>query len=222
MIHVVVDLEMNRIDRKYKEERKICMLETIEIGAVALDEHYQETDCFKIYVKPQYNSAIEKKIMELTGITIETLRDAPEFGTAFKQFSKWCAGFQDELSMYEWSNSDYYQLRHEMKLKNYQMSEFELSMMDNWHDFQREYGKLLGLSRSISLENALVYAGLDFQGKQHDALFDARNTGLLLEICEDEEKCQKALKSVMEALKPSRCSVTLGEMVDLSSIKFDQ
>lgn len=38
MKHIVVDLEMNHLARNYKEERLICSMEVIEIGAVVLDE----------------------------------------------------------------------------------------------------------------------------------------------------------------------------------------
>ena len=41
MKHIVVDLEMNPI-RHNPEARRISKLETIEIGAVMLDDNYRE------------------------------------------------------------------------------------------------------------------------------------------------------------------------------------
>ncbi len=38
MKHIVVDLEMNSISNKYKD----FIMETIEVGAIMLDENYQE------------------------------------------------------------------------------------------------------------------------------------------------------------------------------------
>lgn len=38
MVHIVVDLEMNWLDFKYKNERKISTNEVIEIGAIAMNE----------------------------------------------------------------------------------------------------------------------------------------------------------------------------------------
>ena len=40
MKHVVVDLEMNPVDREYREVRKRLRDEVIEIGAVELGEDY--------------------------------------------------------------------------------------------------------------------------------------------------------------------------------------
>lgn len=46
MKHVVVDLEMNKIRQK-SEARRICTQETIEIGAVMLDDNLQEVASFR-------------------------------------------------------------------------------------------------------------------------------------------------------------------------------
>lgn len=42
MKHIVVDLEMNSLAKEYKVEKEICNREIIEIGAVVLDENYNE------------------------------------------------------------------------------------------------------------------------------------------------------------------------------------
>ena len=43
MKHIVVDLETNNIRQK-SEARKICTMETIEIGAVMLDDEASDED----------------------------------------------------------------------------------------------------------------------------------------------------------------------------------
>ena len=57
MKYVVVDLEMNPLSKEYIEERKQCKSEVIQIGAVALDERYQEIGSFKTLVKVRFNDA---------------------------------------------------------------------------------------------------------------------------------------------------------------------
>ena len=44
---------------------EICRLETIEIGAVMLDEDGKEIDSFKEYLKPTYTSEIPRNIEKL-------------------------------------------------------------------------------------------------------------------------------------------------------------
>jgi len=38
MRYIILDLEMNRIAERYREERQVCKMEVIEIGAVVLNE----------------------------------------------------------------------------------------------------------------------------------------------------------------------------------------
>lgn len=60
MKYVVIDLEMNPIAAVHTAEREICKLEVIEIGAVLLDEKYQEIGSFVTLVKPREYSCAMK------------------------------------------------------------------------------------------------------------------------------------------------------------------
>ena len=42
MKRIFVDLEMHPIERHHRDKRRICATETIEIGAVMLDENNRE------------------------------------------------------------------------------------------------------------------------------------------------------------------------------------
>ena len=215
MKHIVVDLEMNNINPK-SEARSICTMETIEIGAVMLDDNLKEISSFRTYVKPQYNTGIVKKITKLTGITNEMVQNAPAFNEAFKMFTSWCFGPEDEVIIYAWSESDYDQISKEMLLKGYEMSEKENTILGNrWSDFQDEFDSHLGFERQVSLKLALEMAGVDFSGREHDALDDARNTAELLHIFRDESLFNRTLRKIKEVMEPSKLG-TLGEMIDFS------
>ena len=86
MRYIVVDLEMNRMDKKYKEERQICNMEIIEIGAVMLDDSFREIAHYKTYVKPQFSESIGAFYEKLTGITTAMVEDAPVFEDAIRDF----------------------------------------------------------------------------------------------------------------------------------------
>lgn len=115
MIYVFVDFEMNMIDSEYKKEKKICKSEIIEIGAVKLDEDYNEIDSFKSYVKPAYGT-MASRIIKLTGITDDMVENAPSYAFAMGSFIEWCA---DADVIYAWSENDLRQLRKEARLKEY-------------------------------------------------------------------------------------------------------
>ena len=176
MKHIVVDLEMNPVSRKYEKERMVCGREIIEIGAVILDEQYHEIGSFKTLVKPQYNDIIEPYFVRLTKITTEMVSNAPVFEEALKMFFSWCRSVNDQVCIYQWSESDFEQIVSEMQLKKVILEEENKILLSSWIDFQREYGQKLNLSRAISLKNATMYAGIDFEGNEHDALDDAYMT----------------------------------------------
>ena len=163
MKHVVVDLEMNIIRQK-SEARRFCTNETIEIGAVMLDDNLQEISSFRTYVKPEYNDGIVRKISKLTGITDEMVVHAPLFNEALRMFTNWCLGTGDEVTIYAWSDSDFNQIRKEIELKGYQISEAEKDILTlEWADFQKEFDAHLGFERQLSLNTALQMAGVDFK-----------------------------------------------------------
>lgn len=216
MKHIVVDLEMNIIIQK-SEARRRCKLETIEIGAVMLDEYLREISSFRTYVKPEYNDHIVKKITRLTGITDEMIQDAPSFNEALRMFTNWCLGPGDDVSIYAWSENDYSQIESEMQLKDYVLSESECNILTKtWLDFQKEFDTHLGFERQLSLKTALDLAGLDFNGREHDALDDAKNTAKLLHIMRDKALFDITLKKIKEVMEPSNISNTMGELFDFS------
>ena len=106
MKYVIVDLEMNPVSNEYPNERKVSRLETIQIGAVLLDEKYQEIGSFVTLVKPEYNTRIQKRYEKLTGIKTSMVESAPHFKEALGMFFNWCGSIQDEVQIIQWSENE--------------------------------------------------------------------------------------------------------------------
>jgi inhibitor of KinA sporulation pathway (predicted exonuclease) len=172
-----------------------------------MDEKFHILGEFKTLVKPEFNDEIQKKYETLTGITTQMVSKAPKFAVAYEMFVDWCESYGNEYEIYAWSDSDYKQMLAEMKLKNYS-KEAKGGLLNNWFDFQKEYMKKLGLERAISLEKALDYAGIGFEGHMHDALCDAKNTAELFAIVRNEERRNVVLKAVLEVLRPKNVNST--------------
>lgn len=81
---------MNPVDKDHRQVKQTCPGEIIEIGAVKLDERGREISCFKEYVRPKYAKDIDATCQELTGITMDTVRDAQGFTPVFRRFLAWC------------------------------------------------------------------------------------------------------------------------------------
>ena len=211
MIHIFVDYEMNAIGKNFKEARQTCTREIIEIGAVKLNADGEEIDEFTQYVKPEYG-VITEYYAELTGITNEKVKDAPHFLEAMRRFYDWVG--DSEYLIYSWSKSDPIQIRKEADLKKESDVRLE-RMLENWVDYQEEFGKILGISKKVSLMDAVHAIGADFEGRQHDALWDARNTADIYRLSLDREKFNKVMKPIVDLFKPKKqMGTSLGELFE--------
>ena len=70
----------------------------------------------------------------------------------------------------------------------------------DWVDFQKEYKEKINFKRDISLKDSVNMAGMDFIGRQHDALYDARNTANLLRLVRTPNLYKKTLEKVADTL----------------------
>ena len=216
MKYIFLDLEMNPVNREFKEVRKCCSREIIEIGAVMLDEKLNIVSEFREYVKPVFNTEVVRKVRSLTGITTEMLEDADPFCPVFDRFIRWCG--EEEYQIFSWSDSDIYQMMDELLLK-YPQDRPEISyMLNHWQDFQEEFSRLLSLGRVVSLSKAVEMAGLDFAGKAHGALPDADNTAKLYKASRDSEQFRRIRRIWEEAMTPH--VFTFGDMFNFTELQL--
>ena len=206
MAWVFMDLEMKPVDKQFRRERDICRQEVIEFGAVKLGEDMTETDSFRALVKPALGE-IPPRYAQLTGITNDMVAEAPNFETVLSRFAAWC---EDAETVYAWSGSDLDQLRGEVKMKGI---DFPLkALAGKWADFQKIFTRAVGLKRELSLEQAVNIADISFEGHQHDALWDARNTAELFRIYRDEGRFNAVIGPLREAVNPKKqTSFTLAD-----------
>ena len=197
MKHVVVDLEMNPVSREFREVRRKLNEEVIEIGAVRLDENFQQEAEFQCYVKPEYGP-IKKHITSLTGITQAMVADKKTYAACFQDFVDWVG--EEETKIYSWSMSDIKQLRSECR---YKLPDFDIEWLNaRWVDLQQEFDDRLGLHNSLALKHALGAMDHKFEGTQHTALADAINTSAILTLMQDDAKFKETMKPVLESLQP--------------------
>ena len=197
MKHVVVDLEMNAVIREFREVRRKLNEEVIEIGAVRLDENFQQEAEFQCYVKPEYGP-IKKHITSLTGITQAMVADKKTYAACFQDFVDWVG--EEETKIYSWSMSDIKQLRSECR---YKLPDFDIGWLNaRWVDLQQEFDDRLGLHNSLALKHALGAMDHKFEGTQHTALADAINTSAILTLMQDDAKFKETMKPVLEILQP--------------------
>lgn len=208
MKYVVIDLEMNPVDREFREVKKQMKEEVIEFGAVRLDENFQQEAEFQCYVEPEYGK-IKKHITNLTGIKQEMVDGHGHYAEAFQRFVDWIG--DEETKIYSWSMSDIKQLKKECRFK---LPDFDVSWLDSrWVDLQQAFDERIGLHNSLALKHALGAMNKDFEGTAHTALADAANTSAILALMQDDDKFRKVMAPVMDVLKPKEVlSASLGDL----------
>ena len=171
----VVDLEMCKVPKAFRSEKYKYSQETIQIGAVLLDENYEVVSRFNTYVKPQYGQ-IDSFINRLTGIEKSDVKDAPMMKEALDMFIEWLPS--KDVRCVSWSDSDNKQILHEIEAKEIGNGRLD-EILESWIDCQKTFDDRMDSDKAFSLEMALIAADIDTEGRQHDGLADAYNTALL-------------------------------------------
>ncbi|MGN0641738.1 MAG: exonuclease domain-containing protein [Huintestinicola sp.] len=179
---IVLDLEFNPI--RIPELREYARHEIIEIGAVKLNDGLEIVGEFDEYIKPQHN-IIEPKITSITGITDEKLEGCGDFGTVMYKFMEWIG--DEPFSLYSWSMSDRDVMLNEIDLKYPDDVNYDRFFV-HWIDLQKIYQRMMGFSKSMGLTNALGTLKIYFDGTEHGALADAKNTAEVMRFITDREK----------------------------------
>ena len=128
MNYLVLDLEMCKVPRNYRRKEYQYATEIIQIGAVLLDETFEQIDTFREYVHPEYG-VLDYFITHLTGIEGRQVKNAPRLNEALEHLFAWIG--EREYLLYAWSDADYLQFRHETAEKHLNGSFFEMTFKNS-------------------------------------------------------------------------------------------
>ncbi|MCH5253963.1 MAG: exonuclease domain-containing protein [Lachnospiraceae bacterium] len=172
--YVIVDLEMCMVPKPIRTHRYPWSAETIQIGAVLVDENLEIIDEFNTYVHPEYG-AIDGFIRNLTGISSFDVKDASKVKEALEQFVDWVP--EDAICV-SWSNSDKKQICHEIEAKHINIPRLNM-LLETWQDCQKTFSEKMDRKKQYRLSEALIAADIMFDENLHDGLVDAKNTAML-------------------------------------------
>ena len=208
MNYVIFDLEWNQPMSASETVKEPLYLsgEIIEIGAVKLDEQFRLRDELKLYIKPQYYTRMNDRVVALTGIKNQHLaaKGVP-FPEAFDRFLDWCG---EDFAFMTWSMSDIPMLADNMLLHGIDASELPVC-----YDIQRIFGREIMRSEvRYSLDYALEI--LQEKGDTaHDALHDARNTAKICDRLDLNEYLEEYGSKVFAEAPRSRVYESCGELL---------
>ena len=177
MNYIVFDLEWNQsgYGKENDKVRKVMPFEIIEIGAVKLNEHYEELGQFHRYIKPQVYKELHYMTKRIVHITKEELANGVEFPQAAADFFQWCG---EDVIFCTWGSSDLTELQRNIRY-------FHLEPISSgpfmYYDIQKFYRLLYDEGKDVrTLHYAADYFHLEENLKFHSALNDALYTAQIM------------------------------------------
>ncbi|XP_071359958.1 ERI1 exoribonuclease 2 isoform X2 [Trachinotus anak] len=162
---IVIDFESTC----WKEKNNYSQ-EIIEFPAVLLNTSSGEVESeFHTYVQPQEHPILSKFCTELTGITQVQVEAGIPLQICLSRFCRWLQNLQLEK---DWDLGVC--LQYECKRKQLHKPD----VLNSWIDLRNTY-RLFYNRKPKGLNGALQDLGIQFSGREHSGLDDARNTAQL-------------------------------------------
>lgn len=176
-LFLCIDLEATCFDRDILgREQTHRDMETIEIGVVALNNQGTIIDTFQSYVKPTYTE-LSPYCTSVIGITADMLVGAPNFPDVIARLAEWLESLPAKPTCwYSWGKYDLKQLTLDAGPERWKLALPLPEHRNAKRLFQRQN---LKKSREVGLMKALELAGLEFEGRHHSAIDDAKNVARL-------------------------------------------
>ncbi|VVN03568.1 hypothetical protein PS645_03417 [Pseudomonas fluorescens] len=172
---LVIDLEATTDEGGWP----VTEMEIIEIGATLVDRQGRELDHFQRFVRPLRRPLLTTFCRALTHITQDNIDSAEPLTHVWTAFERWLGQHHSRLEGWaSWGDYDRQQL-----VQEWQRLQLVSALSGVPHmNLKQRFAKARRLERPPGLNGALQLAGMQFNGQQHRALADARNTARLLPL----------------------------------------
>ena len=142
--------------------------ETIEIGAVMVDDAGTVLDTFQTFIKPIINTKLSDFCKELTTIKQEDVDEAPYFNSAMLSLMAWI-GDRKPYVFCSWGDYDKNQLT-----KDCQSHGIIFPLGDKHINLKDEYARITG-KKKRGIKKIVASLGWEWEGIQHRGIDDAKN-----------------------------------------------
>lgn len=167
MRYIIFDLECTCWQTKELDAER----ETIEIGAVLLDEYGSFVGDFCSFVRPILHPVLSDFCCRLTTISQIEVNRAPTFPAIIKNFIDWGELYDGEdFLLCSWGAFDKNQLIQDCKLHHIETHWLEkhINLKDQYHKHKR-------LRSPVGLKKIVEREGFEFTGTPHRGISDAEN-----------------------------------------------
>lgn len=156
--------------------------ETIEIGAYRVDRFGNVEGAFSRLIKPIIHPQLSLYCQRLTNIDQSDINRARGFEEVAEAFKEWIGYYDHEdYVLASWGRFDGRQLARDCQVHN-----LNDEWLDPHIDLKEQYRRIRGLPKTRGLKSAIKHEGFFWEGEEHRALDDAKNTTQLFQKLLDE------------------------------------
>ena len=166
MIFIVYDLECTC----WQPAPEGFVMETIEIGAVKLNEYGEVLADFDCFIRPTLHPVLSDFCRNLTSISQIDVNRSEHFPRAIEDFMDWIDIENTEYQLCSWGGFDKRQL-----IKDCQLHDYGVTWLEFHVNIKEQYKKMKRLKQPIGLKKAVEREGFDFTGTPHRGISDAEN-----------------------------------------------
>lgn len=171
--YLIVDLEATCSDDGAVPRDE---METVEIGAVMQSARTFEIEAeFQTFVRPVRHPELTGFCVNLTSITPVDVASAPLFPQAFGAMMEWANAFGDPLFC-SWGEYDRAQIMQDCEFHGvaYPFRSGHLNLKTAFSD-------AIGRKKKFGVTGAIRHLGMEFEGRHHRGLDDARNIARIVQ-----------------------------------------
>lgn len=165
MNYIIFDLEAT-----CWKQRDNSPNETIEIGAVMIDEKRQVVGEFEKFIQPIKHPRLSDFCMELTSIRQEDVDNAAYFNEVIEDFQDWIQQGDNDYLLCSWGFYDRKQFESDSQIYG-----LDTAWLEKHISLKHEYARINSLRRAIGMKRALIRDGITLEGTHHRGIDDARN-----------------------------------------------
>lgn len=148
--------------------------ETIEIGAVKIDDYGDVLGSFQRFIKPILHPQLSHFCRQLTQIDQVDINRAALFPTVIDAFHDWIDIWDEDYLLCSWGGFDQRIFRQDCALHRIE---------DDWTDpfinLKQQYHDIKKLQRPRGLKKSVEMEGFEWTGDHHRAMPDAENLAKL-------------------------------------------
>lgn len=143
--------------------------EVIEIGAFRVDRFGEVNDQFQSFIRPTYYPRLSPYCTNLTNIQQAQVDTAKKFPIVMERFIDFIDTSNDFL-LCAWGKMDKIILEAECE-----DHDIHFDGLEHYIDLKKQYHSINRSKRAYGLFNSLRREGIEFEGEQHRAEYDAYN-----------------------------------------------